>query len=168
MMPLSLFHPAAPYGHSAVLSPCRTWRYALERRWGSGPFVLFVGLNPSTADENVDDQTIRRCIRYGKDWGFGGLLMGNLYAYRATQQADLALAPDPVGPDCDVWLTTMSVRAGLVVAAWGANPGPDPHRPAHAIDLLGELHVLGFTKSLDPRHPSRMRADARPIRWTHG
>ena len=66
---------------SAVLSPCRQYRYALWRKWADGPQVLFVMLNPSTADESVDDPTIRRCISFAKAWGFGSLSVGNLFAF---------------------------------------------------------------------------------------
>lgn len=164
MTPLSLFHPTAPMGHSAVLSPCRTYRYALERRWGGGPFVLFVGLNPSTADESADDPTIRRCIGFARAWGFGGLLMGNLFAYRATDPRDLVAAADPVGPDADVWLTTMAMRSGLVIAAWGAHAMAKRRAP-DALAALGEVHALGATKDGSPRHPLYMRADSQPKPW---
>lgn len=154
-MPLSLFHPEGEHGHSAILSPCRTYRYTLERRWGAGPFVLFVGLNPSTADETTDDQTIRRCISYAKAWGYGGLLMGNLFAYRATDPRDLPAGDEAVGPDTDVWLTTLSVRAGLAIAAWGANGRADA-RSEEALAVLGDVYCLGTTKGGYPRHPSRL------------
>jgi len=166
MMPISLFGLDAEHGHTAVLSPCRTWRYALERRWGSGPFVLFVGLNPSTADESEDDPTIRRCVRFAKGWGYGGLLMGNLFAYRATRPADMIAAEDPVGPDTDVWLTTLAIRSGLVVAAWGAHPF-SRGRDKDVVDLLGNMYALGLTKSGAPRHPLYLRRDSKPFLW-HG
>jgi len=164
MTPLSLFHPQET-GHSAVFSPCRTWRYALERRWGAGPFVLFVGLNPSTADETVDDPTIRRCIRFARDWGYAGLLMGNLFAFRATDPKAMAHANDPVGPDNDVWLTTLSLRAGLTIAAWGAHP-LTAGRARDAMDILGDVQALGLSKDGYPRHPLYMRADSRPRPYT--
>lgn len=163
-MPISLFGLDQEHGHSAVLSPCRTWRYALERRWGSGPFVMFVGLNPSTADEHVDDPTIRRCIRFAKDWGFGGLLMANLFGYRATKPADLVKAADPIGPDTDVWLTTLSCRSALVVAAWGAHAFTE-RRAGDVLELLGDVYALGLTKDGAPRHPLYMRADSKPFKW---
>jgi hypothetical protein len=161
--PLSLFHPSAPNGHSAILSPCRAYRYALERRWGSGPFVLFVGLNPSTADESEDDNTIRRCIGFAKGWGYGGLLMGNLYAYRATQPRDLAKAADPVGPDNDTWLTTMSCRSGLIIAAWGADKMVLA-REQHALEALGDgVCCLRKTKAGHPEHPLYLPKTLRPV-----
>jgi len=76
----------------AGFSECRAYRYALWRRWdwqGYANQVMFVGLNPSTADETEDDPTIRRCIRFAKDWGCGSLLMLNAYAWRATKPRDL-------------------------------------------------------------------------------
>lgn len=76
----------------AELSKCRTYRYALWRTWDeSKPFAMFVGLNPSTADELEDDPTIRRCINFSKLWGYGGLCMVNLFAYRATDPTALFL-----------------------------------------------------------------------------
>lgn len=166
MEPLSLFHPLVS-GQTAVLSPCRTYRYALERRWSDGPFVLFVGLNPSTADESVDDPTIRRCIRFARDWGYGGLLMGNLFAYRATDPRELAKVADPQGPDNEVWLTTLATRAALTVVAWGAHPMAQG-RIRNAVEALGDVHVLGLTKDDHPRHPLYMRADSKPVPYVAG
>lgn len=146
------------------------YRYNLWRAWdvdGAGGRVLFVGLNPSTADARQDDPTIRRCIRFARDWGYGGLWMANLYAYRATDPKALRTAENPIGDRNDHWLLSLARRARLTVAAWGAWPGPDPHRPANVMDLLGGLHVLGLTAKGEPRHPLYMRADCEPIRWTH-
>jgi hypothetical protein len=74
---------------SATISPCRMFRYALWRRWGSGPYAMFIGLNPSTADEQNDDPTIRRCIGFAQSWGYDALCMANLFAYRATKPTDM-------------------------------------------------------------------------------
>lgn len=156
MTPLSLFAPSAPHGHSAIFSEDRVYRYALERRWGSGPFVLFVMLNPSTADEHVDDPTIRRCVGFARGWGYGGLLVANLFAYRATDPSELALADDPVGPDCDVWLETCSLRSSLTIAAWGAHRAAAP-RVADVYEHLGDrVACLGRTADGSPRHPVRL------------
>ncbi len=84
---------------NAHLSICRRYRYALLRRWGEGKNAMFIGLNPSTADETADDPTIRRCVSFAKAWGFGGLCMANLFAYRATNPADMLMQADPIGPD---------------------------------------------------------------------
>ena len=74
---------------TATLSLCRTYRYSLTREWGSGLAVLFIGLNPSTADETLDDRTIRRCIAFARDWGYARLHMANLFAFRATEPRDM-------------------------------------------------------------------------------
>ena len=104
----------------AKLSDCRKYRYALWRTWDAEkPFVMFIGLNPSTADETEDDPTIRRCINYAKDWGYGGLCMVNLFAFRATEPNDMKNAIDPIGPENDEWLKNLSKDAGVIIGAWG-------------------------------------------------
>lgn len=83
----------------AHFSRCRRYRYALWRQWqAAGPMLMLIGLNPSTADAERNDPTIRRCIGFAHDWGFGGVWVLNLFAWRATLPADLKAAADPVGP----------------------------------------------------------------------
>lgn len=149
---------------SAHFSPCRTWRYALWRRWASSPPAMFVGLNPSTADETQDDPTIRRCIRFARDWGYGGLVMTNLFAFRSTDPRQLNTAEDPIGPANDAALVAAAASAGVVVAAWGVH-GTHNGRAQDVIDrgLLGSFTVLGLTADGHPRHPLYMRADCRPL-----
>jgi hypothetical protein len=149
---------------SAIFSPCRTWRYELRRTWSVTPPALFVGLNPSTADERLDDPTIRRCVRFARDWGYGGLVMANLFAFRSTDPRALALVGDPVGPDNDMVLRRLAREAGVVVAAWGVH-GVLNCRAQVVVDvgLLGSFTVLGLTKDGHPRHPLYMRADSRPL-----
>lgn len=157
---------------TAIFSPERTWRYALYRIWDrSLPPCMFIGLNPSTADETKDDPTVRRCIRFAKDWGYGGLHMTNLYAFRATYPRDLYKAAkqgsrQAIGPDNDQWLFRLGEQAGIIIAAWGADPGPSRSRPKHVSDLISELHVLGLTLKGQPRHPLYMKADCTPRPWT--
>jgi hypothetical protein len=103
----------------ALLSPCRRYRFALWRRWDIGPQVLFVMLNPSTADEAMDDPTIRRCIGLARSWGFSALAVGNLFAYRTTSPADLSASADPVGSKNDHWLHRLHEESSLTIAAWG-------------------------------------------------
>ena len=85
----------------AVLSPCGTWRYELPREWGNGNRLVVVMLNPSTADAEKDDPTIRRVIGFAKSHGFGNLLVLNIFALRSTDPDGLRVAQDPVGPDND-------------------------------------------------------------------
>lgn len=142
----------------AEFSECRTWRYALWREWGGGNSLLvtFIGLNPSTADENVDDPTIRKCIGYAKRWGYGGVRMLNLFAFRATYPLDMKLARDPVGPDNDQALLRYlsDPRNRLTVAAWGKD-GKHQSRGWLVKKMLGDfkLKCLGTNGDGTPRHP---------------
>jgi hypothetical protein len=153
----------------ADFSPCRRYRYALRRTWGDGKPVVFVGLNPSTADETQDDPTIRRCIRFARDWGYPGLVMANLYAWRSTDPGQLRKVEDPIGPDADVWLARLAAEAGIVVCAWGTNA--DNYRAERAAAILqGDppraLHVLGLSKHGAPLHPLYQPARLTPQPWT--
>lgn len=149
----------------AVLSECRNYRYNLWRIWGpSQKRVMFIGLNPSTADESVDDRTIRRCIAFSKFWGYDGLFMTNLFAYRATKPKDMLRAIEPVGADCDRTLIETSQKVELVVAAWGMHGG-HAGRDNNVRKLLPKLHYLALTKFGKPRHPLYLRSDLRPILW---
>ena len=97
--------------NTAKLSECRKYRFALWRTWDdSKPYVMFVGLNPSTADETTDDPTLTRCINYAKSWGFGGVCMANIFAYRATEPNDMKAATDPIGSENNDWLKKLSNR----------------------------------------------------------
>lgn len=154
-------------GRSAVFSTDRLYRYELRRTWDTTTRpAMFVGMNPSTADEVADDPTVRRCIRFARDWGYGELLMANLFAWRATDPK--ALPSDrPVGDANDEHLRRMATEAGIVVAAWGAikMPAEWAGRPRHVANLLPAVHVLGLTKDGHPRHPLYIKADAVPFGW---
>jgi hypothetical protein len=146
----------------AEFSPCRRYRYALMRSWQPGTgCAMFVGLNPSTADETEDDPTIRRCIAFARAWGYGGLLMTNLFAYRATQPADMLAQDDPVGPENDRYLKEGAAASGVVVAAWGTN-GAHRGRDAQVRAMLPGLHYLRLTKEGHPGHPLYLPASLRP------
>ena len=146
----------------AEFSECRTWRYALWRRWDRQlSQVMFIGLNPSTADETADDPTIRRCIRFAKDWGYGGLLMMNAFAFRATDPRDMKAAKNPIGPGNDEALKFRQTQVGLIVAAWGAHCSPQRERAV--CEIIGRpIHCLGKTKDGRPKHPLYLRADSKP------
>jgi hypothetical protein len=154
-------------GGGATLSPDRRYRYRLFRTWDRvRGVVAFVGLNPSTADEFTDDPTIRRCLRFARDWGYGGIEMLNLFAYRATDPRELHQVYNPVGPDNDRHLLERAQACRLVVACWGAYQyGRD--RAAHVRQLLAgvELHHLGLTKIGQPRHPLYLKATTQPQVW---
>ena len=147
----------------ATLSTCRRYRYALWRIWEeTKPTVLFVGLNPSTADEQIDDPTLIRCMNYAKSWGYGGVMMGNLFAYRATDPKELFKTTEPIGEENNTWLKNLASEADLVVAAWG-NMGTHLGRSQEVISFLPNLLCLKLNKSGEPAHPLYLKADLRPF-----
>ena len=146
---------------SAVFSSCGRYRYSLTRKFFMGKgTVLFVMLNPSTADAETDDPTIRRCIGFARRWGFQELEVGNLFAWRATDPKELRQAEDPIGPENDRHLMHMSGAADAVIAAWGAH-GAYQNRGRQVEGMLeGTVEHLGLTKQGHPKHPLYLRADA--------
>ena len=151
--------------NTAKLSRCRRYRYALWRTWDASlPRVLFVGLNPSTADEHRDDPTLVRCMNYAKAWGYGGVCMANLFAFRATDPAEMKTADDPVGPRNNWWLKKLSSEAGIVVAAWG-NDGAFRGRSEQVRNMLPALCCLKVNRSGEPAHPLYQRLDAQPLNF---
>ncbi len=150
---------------SATFSNCRKYRYALSRSWDDKKkIVLFIGLNPSTADEKKDDPTIRRCINYAQSWGFGGLQVANLFAYRATKPTKLRYVENPVGDDNDQQLIKLSKMADLTVAAWG-NEGALFNRDKQVIKLIPNLMCLKINKSGQPAHPLYQKKDIEYISY---
>ena len=149
--------------NTAKLSGCRNYRYALWRTWDSSkPLVMFVGLNPSTADETTDDPTLTRCINFAKSWGYGGVCMANLFAFRATEPSDMKASDDPIGAENNKWLKKLAKDAALVVAAWG-NDGSYLGRSEQVKELLPILHCLRINKSGEPAHPLYQAAKLKPV-----
>lgn len=149
---------------SAVFSPCRRWRYSLERIWQPElGLVQFIGLNPSTADETEDDPTIRRCIGFSRDWGYGGIVMSNIFAFRATDPKLMKAATDPIGPENDKWILAQYDKCEITVAAWGLH-GEFRGRGEIVAEMLRyDLRHLGKTKHGQPRHPLYLRR-SEPLR----
>lgn len=158
---------------SAHLSHDKVYRYSLTRRWGAGPTVLWIMLNPSTADADIDDPTIRRCIGFTKRWGFEALEVVNLYAFRATDPAELVPnATRAPGPDNNAAWAEAFHRCHFVVLAWGANKFVDQgYAERRVIDINGlpdcgrPLRTLGTTKKGAPRHPLYVKADTPLQLW---
>jgi hypothetical protein len=159
-----------PHGvATATFDATRTYRYRLSRTWDpSGPTVAFVMLNPSTADADVLDPTVRRCVGFALAWGFGSLEVVNLFAFRATDPRDLVRADAPVGPANDRAILDATSTADRVVVAWGAR-GVHQGRAADVVGLLDTAPVrplsLGTTRDGHPRHPLYVPADCRPSAW---
>lgn len=146
---------------SAVLSPCGHYRYRLERAVGMvGPVYAFFGINPSTADANLDDATVRKWIGFTKLWGGSRFIVGNAFAYRSTNVKVLAGVPDPFGPDIGDHVTEILSEADILVPCWG-DIGKVPPKLQFAFDVLMDainssgkpVRHLGLTKSGDPKHP---------------
>jgi len=138
-----------------IFSRDRVYRYTLWRQWldfDRAGYVLFIGLNPSTADEHQDDPTIRRCMDYARRWGFGALCMMNLFAFRATDPRDMKAAEEPVGDTNDVLLKAYAKEAQLIVAAWG-NDGAYLDRGPEVLAMLPPVYVLEMTERWHPCHP---------------
>lgn len=148
----------------AVMSDDGLYRYALTRSWepadaeAPASVIAFVMLNPSTADADADDATVRRCRAFAHGWSYTGLLVVNLFAWRARHPEELIRTPDAVGPDNPRYLDSMLSSASVetVVAAWGAMPIAVAHGNAfrrRAAQLGRPLYTLGLTRDGHPRHP---------------
>lgn len=142
---------------SASISDDGLYRYWLSRRLSMGErTVLFVGLNPSTADATQDDPTIRRCVGFARTWGFDWFLMGNLYAYRSTNPKVISTLDgiEGLGPLNQEALTWMSQKAEVIVAAWGANKlNPAARWLARWILTRPHTRCLGQNADGTPKHP---------------
>ena len=144
---------------TANFSSCRKYRYSLSRIWDKQKkFVLFIGLNPSTADEEMDDPTIRRCSGYAQKWGYGGFMMVNLFAYRTTLPSNLKKVKYPVGSENDKYIVKLSKKADITVAAWGNN-GNLYSRDKQILSLVPNLMCLKINKSGQPAHPLYLKKD---------
>jgi hypothetical protein len=143
---------------SAVISQDGRYRYCLKRGWSDiGSTICFIGLNPSTADGELDDPTIRRCIAFAESFGGRELIMVNLFAWRATDSSELLRSDDPIGPDNDQWLERSVEESDVVIAAWG-NKGNLVGRAARILTrFAGKLHALKITKTGHPSHPLYLR-----------
>ena len=152
---------------SALISPDRLYRYDLLRIWNEDkPAVMFIGLNPSTADETKDDPTIRRCIGFARSWGYGQLIMGNLFALRSTKPAGLLSAADPVGPQNDSHLIWLGNQASMIVAAWWNGDWIKrvmPNRGKEIIQIFPNIHYLKINNDGVPAHPLYQKKSIQPI-----
>jgi len=143
----------------ASISPDGLYRYMLLRRWNrEGDLVLFVGLNPSTANAYADDPTVRRCMSFAKEWGYGGLMMVNLFAMRSTDPSLLLHRPDPVGPENNGWIHAANIGCETTVIMWG-DKGDLKGRDKEVLEILQNpqmeksIRCFGRTKRGNPRHP---------------
>jgi hypothetical protein len=159
------------WAHSgATFSPCGRYRYLLWRAWSDGPRAVWIMLNPSTADENAEDPTIRRCIGFTRSWGLSGLFILNAFALRSTDPKALYGAEDPAGPLNDVFLRVGGWRAlnekAPIVCAWGTHA----QRLGGAARVLAVLRhrplsCLGRNRDGSPKHPLYLPASSELVAY---
>ncbi|MEE4190381.1 MAG: DUF1643 domain-containing protein [Halieaceae bacterium] len=143
----------------------RRYRYALWRIWDrERPAVMFIGLNPSTADAKIDDPTLVRCMGFARDWGYGGVYTANLFAFRATDPRDMKAANAPIGRDNDRVILDLAARVDKVIAAWG-NDGAFLDRAVAVRRLLPKLYYLKMNRSGQPAHPLYLPKGLVPRVW---
>ncbi len=157
----------------ASFSPCRKYRYALWRIWDeSKPFLVGLCLNPSTADENFDDPTVAGMVKRARAWGYGGLVMLNIFAWRSTDPKGLLIPADPVGPDNDFaimcWAFPLDEPPRKIICAWGSSSKLVPARAAAVLAMLrkhgADLNYLRMGKT-QPWHPLYLKHSMEPTAW---
>jgi hypothetical protein len=160
---------------SAVLSECGTYRFQLVRALERTPHYVtteprgtlaWVLCNPSTADAETDDATVRKCWRYTVGWGYGSMMFVNVNPYRSTNPKTQVEPAEPILVANDSWLRYAVTQCPYVIAAWGDSAIPTLVRRAVAvIHPLGPLHALHATKGGQPGHPLYLPGDAKPQLW---
>ena len=152
----------------AKFSDCRRWRYLLWRRWAEGPVANFLMLNPSTADEEALDPTCTRAQRYAERWGYGALIVTNVFGWRATDPQKLYRVKDPVGRGNDAAIVRAAREAALVVCAWG-NHALHRERNLRVKALLRQpgisLHALRVNANGEPAHPLYLPGRLEAVPW---
>jgi hypothetical protein len=152
---------------SADLSNDGLYRYELRRTWGSGEIMAWIMLNPSTADAEVDDNTIRKCMKFAQREEYDGIVVINLYARRCTKPKHLLDPGDPEGMlNWIAWANVLSDhRVGLVMAGWGAGTpkGVPPSKALGTVPLMlrSSWQCLGHNADGSPKHPLYL-ADVTP------
>jgi hypothetical protein len=151
----------------AVIDKTGLYRYSLWREWDIDKSkIVFIMLNPSKADASIDDPTLRRCVNFAKSWGYGSLIVVNLFAYRSSCPLEIRQVDDPVGQQNDRYLKKAIKSADRVVVAWGNN-GKLMQRDRLVLELLSkhniQPHCLGITKSGYPRHPLYVMCKEQPV-----
>jgi hypothetical protein len=156
----------------AVFSPCQRYRYQLSRTWQNFDYphvVAFILMNPSTADVRVNDPTVAKCCRFAQRWGYDGVLIGNVCAYRSTDKRTLPMDGSAIGDENPEYLLRIAKRANKIVMAYGQLP--PPLRPVGEgtvcyLRLMNfDLHVLKLGKNDVPMHPLYLKEDLQPVEW---
>lgn len=151
----------------AIFSPCGLYRFTLHRRWSKGFTLLnFLMLNPSTATDDKPDPTVTRCIGFAKDLGYSGLIVTNLYAFRATDPKEMKTAESPIGADNDRYILEMAKLCKMTICAWGNHDRKRGRFVAQMLSSQGvNLAYLRLTNLGCPSHPLYLPANLLPTRW---
>ena len=140
----------------AIISRDDKYRYQLSRIWDEEkPIVLFIMLNPSTADADVDDPTIRRVVNFAKSWGYGGVFVCNLYAFRSTDPKALRYTDDPIGKDNIQHIQSLVGLTERVIYAWGNNK----KEPEWLCNLVNTPYCIDISKKGIPKHPLYLKGE---------
>ena len=157
----------------AVFSPCRRYRFALMRRWADGDWfgevegglLNFIGVNGSTADELLNDPTVERMERRARSWGFGCLIVTNLFGWRSTNPKVLKTVDDPVGEQNDAAILEWAKRSKLVLCGWGLN-GKLHRRDEKVMAMFARekitTHCLRLCNDGSPEHPLYIPYSTKP------
>jgi hypothetical protein len=153
----------------AAFSACRRWRYLLWRCWdASKPVANFLMLNPSTADEHKLDPSCTRARNYAERWGYGAVMITNIFAWRSTDPKGLLHAENPIGRGNDAVIVQAAKQAKLVVCSWG-NHGAHVDRSESVLRLLRKnlirLHALRVNSAGHPTHPLYLPSSLMPTEF---
>lgn len=150
------------HSSGATFSDDRKYRYALWRVWDSEkPRIMFIGLNPSTANETEPAPTITRVINFAKGWGYGGVYMMNLFAIVGSDPIILKTDPDPIG-DNDGWIEKISKKCDKIIFAWGAFKEAE-ERAKQVVDMFPGAFALTINRDGSPKHPLYVKGNVNPI-----
>lgn len=149
----------------AEISNDNKYRYLLWRIWEKSlPLIAFIGLNPSTADDKLDDPTIIRCINFSKEWGYGGFYMLNLFAFRSTDPLNLKKEFDSIGLENEKYIKSIIHQVNKVICIWG-NHGIYLNQNKKILNLIKNPYCLKINKSGEPAHPLYLKKDLLPIEY---
>jgi len=157
--------------NGAMFSQDRKYRYVLWRIWNKDmPLVMFIGLNPSTANETTDDPTIRRVCRFAQDWGFGGVYMMNLFDQVTSDPKKLEMPektpqylPSRFDHN-DLWLTAIADKCKKIIFAWGSFK--EAKEKGKKVAKIFTGYALGINKDGSPKHPLYIKKDVKPVYYT--
>lgn len=161
--------PITCYASNAALSPCKLYRHDLRRFWGRAPYCLWIMLNPSTADASVNDRTICKCMAFSERWGYGGMIVVNLFDYRSTHPEALLKVPQPYSNVNDLYIKGWAAKAEKVIVGWGTygevlNRGLEVGRMLEGMGK--EMWCLYVNEGGQPKHPLYVSGSTELKRWT--